>query len=1058
MLLLHSFVRAARVCVLFVLLLLACLAAAAQEQGGPPESWRAGLRWRCIGPASMGGRIGSLAVVDQDPSTYWVGTASGGLLKTTNNGVTFEHQFDRETTVSVGDVCVAPSDPNVVWVGTGENNPRNSVSYGDGVYKSTDGGKSWTNVGLRRSFQIGKILIHPKHPDTVYVGALGRLYGESEERGLYKTTDGGKTWQRVLFVDNRTGVQDMRMDPRDPDTLIVAMWDRQRDEFDSHVGEPPLADGYDGYDPARKWGPGSAIWKTTNAGRTWKKLTRGLPSSHLGRVGLDWYRKDPKIVFAIVDCARIGMGTPPPPQPYLGVIGENTPGGARLNQVIAGGPAQRAGLQEQDVIVAVDERVVPSYDTLLELVRARKVGDPLRLSVSRGTERVSVELTLGARPVPGNQGPNRNRPWLATLAGQPENIQNQQGPNGHEYGGVYKSTDGGESWMRINSLNPRPMYFSQVRVDPSDDQHVYVLGVSLYRSSDGGKTFRPDGGRGVHADQHALWINPRDGRHMLVGCDGGTYVTYDRMENWDHLNHAAIAQFYHVAIDARRPYQVYGGLQDNGSWGGPSQGLRGVGPINEDWISVGAGDGFVCRVDAEDPEVVYSESQGGAISRRNLRTGQIVPLRPTPPQGQRHRFNWNTPFLLSQHSPRVFYSAGEFVFRSLNRGDNLRIVSPEITRTKRGSATALAESPRNPDVLWVGSDDGALWVTRDGTRTWTSVADKVGLPGPRWVATIETSRAAEGRAYVVFDGHRSDDDEPYVAVTEDYGQTWKSLRANLPWGSTRVLCEDPTNPNVLYLGTEFGVWTSTDRGVSWWKLGANFPTVAVHEFAFHPTSGEMVAATHGRSLWVLDLTPLRQWDAAHATANGYLYVPAPGIRWRTEPRRGGGGSRRYIGENPPAGAQLYYCLGRNALYARLEIQDVNGSVIRQLSGPTRSGLHRVAWDLAGTGPAARASRAPVSAAPNGPVDAGEGEPETPPATPGVSVRGGRGARGGSTGGPGGGAATFPRPVPPGTYRVVLTVDGEQWSQTVRVEADPTLPVSTVPVEEEERTLSSGREG
>ena len=1058
MLLPHSFVRTARACILLSLLLLACIATAAQEQGGPPESWRAGLRWRCIGPASMGGRIGSLAVVDQDPSTYWVGTASGGLLKTTNNGVTFEHQFDRETTVSVGDVCVAPSDPSIVWVGTGENNPRNSVSYGDGVYKSTDGGKSWTNVGLRKSFQIGKILIHPKHPDTVYVGALGRLYGASEERGLYKTTDGGKTWQRVLVVDNRTGVQDMRMDPRDPDTLIVALWDRQRDEFDSHVGEPPLADGYDGYDPARKWGPGSALWKTTNAGRTWKKLTRGLPSSPLGRVGLDWYRKDPKVVFAIVDCARIGMGTPPPPQPYLGVIGENTPGGARLNQVIAGGPGQRAGLQSQDVIVAVDERVVPSYDALLEVVRTRKVGDQLRLTVSRGTERVSVELTLGTRPAQGNQGPNRTRPWLATLAGQPENIQDQQGPNGHEYGGVYKSTDGGESWMRINSLNPRPMYFSQVRVDPSNDQRVYVLGVSLYRSSDGGKTFRPDGGRGVHADQHALWINPRDGRHLLVGSDGGTYVTYDRMENWDHLNHAAIAQFYHVAVDARRPYQVYGGLQDNGSWGGPSQGLRGVGPINEDWISVGAGDGFVCRVDAEDPDVVYSESQGGAISRRNLRTGQIVPLRPTPPQGRRHRFNWNTPFLLSQHSPRVFYSAGEFVFRSLNRGDNLRIVSPEITRTKRGSATALAESPRNPDVLWVGSDDGALWVTRDGARTWTSVADKVGLPGPRWVATIEPSREAEGRAYVVFDGHRSDDDEPYVAVTEDYGQTWKSLRANLPWGSTRVLREDPTNPNVLYLGTEFGAWTSTDRGVSWWKLGANLPTVAVHEFAFHPTSGEMVAATHGRSLWVLDLTPVRQWSAAHATANGHLYAPAPGIRWRTEPRRGTGGSRRYVGENPPSGAQLYYCLGRNALYARLEIQDVNGTVIRQLSGPTRAGLHRVAWDLAGSGPAARAGRAPVPAGPNGPADAGEGAPEAAPATQGGGAQPGGGARVGGMGGRGGGAATFPRPVPPGAYRVVLTVDGEQWSRTVRVEADPTLPVSSVPADEGERTPSSGREG
>jgi photosystem II stability/assembly factor-like uncharacterized protein len=895
-----------------------------------PADWVKAMNWRSIGPASMGGRIVAFSVFEADPSTYWVATASGGLLKTINNGVTFEHQFDREATVSVGDVCVAPSNREIVWVGTGENNPRNSVSYGDGVYKSTDGGKTWANMGLKKSFQVGKIVVHPKNPDIVYVGVLGRLYGPSEERGLYKTTDGGKTWQRVLFVDDKTGIIDIAMSPADPETLLVATWERQRDGFDSHPGnEPPIADGYDGYDPAKKWGPGSGIYRTVDGGKSFKKLAKGLPDCNLGRVGIDWYRKDPKVVYAIIDCEQIGMGPPPlwvglgadnadgpatvlrvtaggpgakaglkpgdlvtaidkapikkwsevgdavlghppgekvtftvrrgynwlfqhnkettdivvtleerpdpnaPPPVYLGFQVEKTEAGLRVALVAKDGPADKAGLQADDVLLEINKKDVKEEAQIIEALRGHKAGDKLTLEVKRGTEKKDVVVTLAPRPGDKPQtGPRR--PYSGMYSGQLENVQKAQGPDGWKYGGIYRSADGGETWTRINSLNPRPMYFSLLRVDPSDEKHLYVGGISLYRSSDGGKTFTGDGANGVHPDQHALWIDPKDGRHMLIGCDGGFYATYDRMDHWDFLNHMAIGQFYHVALDNRRPYHVYGGLQDNGSWGGPSHALHG-GPINEDWVVVGGGDGFVCRVDPNEPDLVYSESQDGRIIRRNLHTNEAGLVRPQQEAGARpYRFNWNTPFILSSHNPSIVYVGGNYVFRSLKKGANLKAISPEITRTTRGSATALAESPRNPDVLWAGTDDGALWVTRDGGREWKNVSKNVGLPAPYWVATIEPSRGADGRAYVAFDAHRSDDDNPYIYVTEDFGQTWKSLRGNLPTGSTRVLREDVINTNLLYLGTEFAAYASTNRGATWTRLNNNLPTVAVHELAVHP--------------------------------------------------------------------------------------------------------------------------------------------------------------------------------------------------------------------------------
>ncbi len=1072
--------------------------------GTLPDAWVKALRWRCIGPAAMGGRITALSVFETDPTTYWVATASGGLLKTTNNGTTFEHQFDREATVSVGDVCVAPSDRNVVWVGTGENNPRNSVSYGDGVYKSTDGGKTWKNMGLKKTFQIGRVVVHPKDPNTVYVGALGRLYGPNPERGLFKTTDGGQTWKNILFVNDQTGVIDVQMNPADPETLLVATWERQRDGFDSHRGEPPLTEGYDAYDPAKKWGPGSGLYRTTDGGKHFTKITRGLPTCNLGRMGIDYYRKDPRTVFLIVDCERIGMGTPPRPvilgvrtenaqgggvriaevtakgpaaradvrtgdvllafdgkpvansneltlrlrghnpgdkvvlkvtrgketkeitvtldaRPdpplgtFLAVVTQDTAAGVKLTQVGPEGPAAKAGLKTGDVIVAVGGKKVTTFRALVEETRGHKPGDKLTLTVLGGKETRSVVLTL-PKPPPGPK-----RPYREVLGGQVENQQHRQGPEGFQYGGVYKSTDGGESWTRVNSVNPRPMYFSQVRVDPSDEKYVYVLGVTLYRSQDGGKTFTEDRRNNVHADQHALWINPKDGRHMVVGCDGGFYATYDRMEHWDFLNTVAIGQFYHVALDTKRPYHVYGGLQDNGSWGGPSHGLRGRGPINEDWVFVNGGDGFVCRVDPTDPDLVYFEMQDGRVGRRNLRTGARAFIQPQRSGGAPYRFNWNTPFILSSHNPRIFYAAGNVVFRSLKRGDELRPISPEISLTKRGTGTALAESPRNPDVLYVGTDDGALWVTRDGGVKWTNVTKNVGLPGPRWVASIEPSRFADGRAYVAFDAHRSNDDEPYLYVTEDFGQTWKSIRANLPTGSSRVLREDVQNPELLFAGTEFAVWASLNRGASWTKLNNNLPTVAVHELAIHPTAGEMVAATHGRSLWVLDVSPLRQMTKEALAARAVLFQPNTAVRWRQEPQTGspfGAGARRFIGENPPQGVQIYYALARKADKIALKILDYAGKPVGELKPAADAGLHVLPWNMimrVDQRPAARPARRPTG-----------------------RRTGPRQARGGRL-----------QLAPPGMYRVILTVDGTEYAQSVRIESDPTLVPNLIAQDEEE---------
>lgn len=1149
------------------------------------SEWLKSMNWRPLGPANMAGRVTDLEIHPQDKSLWWIGTGGGGILKTSNSGTTVDHQFDHEKTVSIGAMASDPQDKNILWVGTGEINPRNSVSYGDGIYKSTDGGKTFTNMGLEKTYQIARILVHPENSDVVYVGAQGRLYGTNEERGVYKTTDGGKTWNKILYLDERTGVIDMIMHPEDPDTLIVGMWDRLRDEFDSWPGRVPKPDGIDGYDPIRKWGPKAGLYKTTDGGENWNKLSKGLPSGMTGRIGLDWQQKSPHTIYAIIDCEDIGKGPKPfscflglvgtdqdgsavitqvmpgspaekagvevgdalamaddkklykfnellevlrdkdageriklsllrgkeeleiapklaarpgsrggAAEPFYGIVGEDQGGrialtsvtkngpaekaglkvgdivlscndetpkdyaswiksttdlaigdevalkieregeeqeitvtlgkkpgtgpassaymgirgqnqssanGALLTSVTDDGPSEKAGLKANDVVVKVGDKAIKNYDELIAEIRSRKAGDSMAVEVVRGEKKVKVEVVLGDR----NAGDTK-RPYTYSYFGQQPNAQDQQGSEGHEYGGVYKSTDAGETWTRVNSINIRPMYFSVVRVDPSDDQRVYLLGVSQYKSDNGGQTFTSDLGRGVHADAHDLWIDPDDGRHMVIGCDGGFYVTHDRGANWDHINTAALGQFYHVTIGPTKPYKVYGGLQDNGSWGGPAIGLAG-GVLNEDWVSVGGGDGFVCRVDPEDPDVIYSESQNGSIRRRNLRTGAGASIRPRPAQGQSFRFNWNTPFILSNHNSKVFYSAGNYVFRSLDRGDNLKTISPEITRTERGSGTAISESPLNPDVLYAGTDDGALWVTKDGGENWTNITENLGVD-PMWVSTIDASRFDASKVYVCLDGHRSDNDDPHIFVSNDYGATFKSLAKDLPRGSSRCLREDVKNKNVLYLGTEFAFWVSVDAGETWSQFNQELPSVAIHEVAQHPDVNEIVLATHGRSIWACDVSALRSMNIKDAKEKVVLMKPSDVIRWRRASRRGGT-NRRFSSENPSNSAKLWYTLPKDAKSAAVKVYDIAGKALATLSGGTSAGLQSASWNLV--------------------QQSGRGRPSL---------------------------------VPNGSYKISLVVDDKEVAtQILQVKQDPTLApdaISEAEFQAVEQLLNTNEEG
>lgn len=820
----------------------------AQETADVGPGFFDNIRARQLGPTTMGGRITDLAVYEKEPRIFYVGSASGGLWKTVNGGVTMTCVFEKENTISIGACAVSQKDPDLVWVGTGEATSRNSVAWGDGVYKSTDGGKSWQHMGLTATRHISRVVIDPSNPDVVYVAALGELWGYNEDRGVFKTTDGGKTWQKVLYVDEKTGIADLKMDPKNPKVLVAAAWQKLRKAYDFTSG-----------------GPGSALYKTTDGGKTWRKITKGLPTTTLGRIGLGYYRKNPKVMMATIEYA--------PP------------------------PAQEGG----------------------------------------GT---------------------------------------QTRPRGN---GTFRSEDGGESWKQVNPINPRPFYFSVVEIDPTDDQRAYVLGVDLAVTTNRGERFNTLNLR-VHSDWHALWINPADPYHMIAGTDGGVYQTRDRGDRWEHIDILPLGQFYCATYDMRKPYWVYGGLQDNLCWAFPTQTVRG-GAIASDAYTVNAsGDGFHVAVDPNDWTTVYAEAQGGALTRMDQRNGTSRGIKPgasntTPPraQGETWRFNWSSPILISPHNSRTIYFGGNKLFKSINRGDNWRVVSPDLTtndptkfRPGRQSVTpedtgaerhctiiTITESPKRQGLLYVGTDDGQVQVSMDDGGSWTNVTRNIpDLPLNTWCSRVVASKWEEGRVYATFDGHRNNDYKAYAYVSEDYGKTWTRISEGLPdYDCLYVIREGEQNPDLLYLGSEMSLRFSLDRGKTWVKYrGMGFPTVAIHDVQVHPRDLDLIIGTHGRSIWTLPVAALEQLTPDALAADVFLCRPQNVWLMGRSTSGGAGwnGDRGFSSPNTQPGTTIFYRLKKDAKdQVRIVISDILGQEVASLRGPGSAGLQAVAWNVRG---------------------------------------------------------------------------------------------------------------
>jgi photosystem II stability/assembly factor-like uncharacterized protein len=860
------------------------------------ESSLDSLEWRCIGPANPGGRIDDFAVVESNPAIIYVGTASGGAWKTSNNGITWKPVFDNQETSSIGDVAVSQSSPDIVWVGTGEPNNRQSSSWGYGVYKSQDGGLTWKNMGLKDTHHVGRIVIHPENPDIVYVAALGHLWGPSKERGIFKTTDGGKTWTNPLFIDENTGGVDVAIDPENPHVLYAATYQRRRRGW-----------GFDG------GGTGSGLYKTIDGGETWFRLTKGLPSGIIGRIGIDIYRSNPDIVYAIIE---------------------------------------------------------------------------------------------------------------------------------HKDGGVFRSENKGLTWKRMSDVNPRPMYYSEIRIDPNNDQRIWVLGDQMFFSEDGGKTWDTEliaraarEKRAVHGDHHAMWINPSDSAHMILGSDGGIYLSYDRGVSWDFIDTLPLGQVYEISYDMRKPYYVAGGLQDNGSWHGPSAAWFRPKITNDEWFRVGGADGFYNQIDPIDHTRIFTESQNAGIVRLNLKTGEYKSIKPLPQTPEEtYRFNWNSPFILSPHDSNTIYLGGNKLFISEDGGETWKStidLTKQLDREKLplmgafpsentlskhdgilyyGTITTLSESPLQKGLLYVGTDDGSVQISKDGGETWRNVAKNFpGIPEYTYVSRVVASHHKLGTAYATFDGHRNDDFKPYIFMTQDFGESWIKISGNLPEGSTvNVIREHFRNPNLLIIGTERGAYFSLNKGVQWIKFENDFPTVPVDDIAIHPRDNDLIFGTHGRSIWILDdITPLEQLTPDVLDSPCHLFDIRPATVYNFFSNRahydfkGLFGHKIFRAPNPPYGAIISYYLKENpAGDVKIIITDNSGTKIRELDGTKKTGINRVTWDLRQGYPA-----------------------PTPPAKTEMKT------------GPS---------VVPGKYRVTLKYSDHELTKNVFVEEDPEL---NLPLEE-----------
>lgn len=805
-----------------------------------PQQVVESIAFREIGPTRQGGRYVDFAVVERAPKVIYAATASGGLWKTINNGQSWDPIFDNEDVISLGAVAVDQRDTSIVWLGSGEANNSRSSYWGDGIYKSTNGGQSWENMGLPESHHIGRVLIHPTNSNVVYVAALGHLYSENPERGLYKTTNGGKSWDKVLEIQRADGkyigVVDVAMSPDDPNTLIAAAYDKIRRPWTFNEG-----------------GEGSAIYKSTDGGKNWKKLSNGLPGGFLGRIGVAYAPGNANVVYANIENVNVDG-------------------------------------------ISTEERR-----------RMLEVGIPLGRGQSvKGTE-------------------------------------------------MYRSDDGGETWRKISpegeDVGGYPSYYyQQVRVDPNDEDHVYVLGIRVWETKDGGDTwgqpFRFGG------DNHAMWIDPADSKHMLLGYDHGMGITYDAGKTWYHPDEIPLSQFYAVDVDMAYPYNVYGGLQDNGSVRGPSTSTDGRPMPFEVWQRVGGGDGMYNVPDKSNNRYLYNESQFGPLRRLDMETGESASIRYT---GDREmRWNWNAPIVVSAHNTDVIYHAGSKVVKSTYRGENWTEISPDLSNNdpvKRdgtgniqyGTITTLEESPLDPDELWAGTDDGNVHVTTDGGKNWTNLNDNIPNNPKYWVTRVEASAHFPGTAYVSYNGMRRDDFTAYLYKTTDYGKTWTSIAAGIPDGAVNVIREDHKNPNLLFVGTELGTFASIDGGQNWTKFMTNMPTNPAYDMVIHPRENELVVATHGRGIFIADISPLQGMNDMSMNAGITLFDIQPAIQWMAGPPQPVSAFTNFAGDSRAPGSHLYFYTQSGGKATVKVYRGAKEIYTRNMD--TKAGLNHMIWDF-----------------------------------------------------------------------------------------------------------------
>lgn len=886
------------------------LAGSARRDEMEKASPLAAIRFRSVGPEIQGGRVVDIAAPANQPDSLLVGFASGGLWRTNNRGGSWTPLFDHESSVTIGAFALADPDGATIYLGTGESNSSRTSYAGTGVFKTTDGGKTWQNVGLTDSHHIGRVLVDPRDPQTVTVAAVGHLYTENSERGIYRTTDGGKSWTRALFVNDRTGAIDLARDPKNPDVLYAATWERARSAANFLES-----------------GPGSGIWKSVDSGKTWKRLSEGFPAgATVGRIGLAIASSRPATVYAVLDNQQR--------RPESELFDEETPPGEltprRLRKLSA------------EAFARLDDAVVTQFLRRRDFPKSLKATH-LKKDVKTG------KITI------------------ADLVAYLKDANRDLFENDIVGTEVYRSDDAGTTWKRTHAGRIEKVffsygyYFARIAVDPTDPERLYIQGVPFLSSSDGGKTWKGLGARGVHGDHHAIFIDPKAPQRLAIGNDGGINVSYDHGETWTKLNNLPVGQFTLIAVDNAEPYNIVGGLQDNGVMRGPSTYQYGK-TDPEAWKPIYGGDGSCVVIDPKDPNVIYAASQFGNLVRLNLKAGERTRTRPRPELTAKKkerplRYNWITPFLLSPHSHDILYYGTNTLYRSFDRGDTWTAISGDLTSNREqgnvpfGTITSISESPKTFGLLYVGTDEGKVWGTHDGGTNWNDLSK--GLAKDRWVTRVLASAFDEGAVYVTQSGYRDDDFAPYLFRSTDYGKTWQALTAGLPAEPINVVREDPKARHLLYAGTDAGVFVSLDRGSKWSPMNGGLPRVAVQDLVVHPREGDLVVGTHGRSLFVAETAPLRKLkdSVLHEPLHAFPVKPI-----KVSPRRG-------YGENPwnpwsriePTVQIAYWSVGDKPV--QLAIRDENASIWKELEGTSKPGVNVVEYDLSADAKLADAAEA-----------------------------------------------------------------------------------------------------